>query len=188
MAKIRTVALNIRILPAKKAALIALAEKRRTDVTKLILPEIDRLLKADAGDFIAPPDVATDVYLDDIDLLNPLISFMPLPGDKRHAIDYAALRMMKLGTVMKLILRGWITKNAPMPREELTALAVTSNQLAALGRNLNQLVKLAHAGNWPDSNELVDMLTDTMQMTTQASAEIDAVVKANLMSWENEDA
>ncbi|MCQ8118506.1 hypothetical protein JWZ98_22730 (plasmid) [Methylomonas sp. EFPC1] len=188
MAKIRTVALNIRILPAKKAALIALAEKRRTDVTKLILPEIDRLLNADAGDFIAPPDVATDDELDDIDLLNPLISFMPLPGDKRHTIDYAATRMMKLGTVMKLILRGWITKNAPMPREELAALAVTSNQLAALGRNLNQLVKLAHAGHWPDSNELVDMLTETMQMTTQASAEIDAVVRTNLMSWENEDA
>lgn len=188
MPKERAVALNIRIHPAKKEALIALAKKRRTDVTKLILPELDRLLEADAGDFIAPPGVAIYDDLDVDETMDARITFWPLPGDKLHVSHYAATRMMKLGTVMKLILRGWITKNAPMPREELAALAVTSNQLAALGRNLNQLVKLAHAGNWPDSNELVDMLTDTMQLTTQASAEIDAVVKSNLMSWENEDA
>lgn len=188
MTKERAVALNIRIHPAKKEALIALAKKRRTDLTKLILPELDRLLEADAADFIAPPGVAIYDGLDGDESMDARITFWPLPGDKLHVSHYAAARMMKLGTVMKLILRGWITKHAPMPRDELTALAVTSNQLAALGRNLNQLVKLAHAGTWPVSNALIDILNEVMQLTRQVSAEIDAVVKSNLISWENEDA
>jgi hypothetical protein len=188
MPKERAVALNLRIHPAKKEALLALAQKRRTDVTKLILPELDRLLEATAGAFPAPPDAALYDDLEADETTDARITFWPLPGDKHHVSHYAARRMMKLGTVMKLILRGWITKNAPMPRDELAVLAVTSNQLAALGRHLNQLVKLAHAGPWPDSNELVDRLTETMQLTAQASADIDAVVKSNLMSWESEDA
>lgn len=184
----KTVALNIRIHPAKKAALIALAEKQRTDVTKLVLPQIDRLLDAEANDLPPPPVVTPNDDLDGGESSDARISFWPLPGDKAHVSQYAAARMMKLGTVMKLILRGWITKNVPMPREELAALAITSNQLAAIGRNLNQLVKQAHAGHWPDAKELVDVLHETRQLTNQASADIDAVVKANLMSWENDHA
>ena len=34
----KTVALNLRIHPDKKAALVALAAKQRLDVTKLVLP------------------------------------------------------------------------------------------------------------------------------------------------------
>ena len=41
----KTVALNLRIHPDKKAALVALAEKQRLDITKLVLPQIDRLLE-----------------------------------------------------------------------------------------------------------------------------------------------
>ncbi len=167
---------------------MALADKQRTDLTKLILPQIDLLLETEASDLPPPPVVVPDDDFDDAESTDARISFWPLPGDKTHVSHYAAARMMKIGTVMKLILRGWITKNAPMPREELAALGVTSNQLAAIGRNLNQLAKLAHAGHWPDSNALIELLNQTRQLTNQTSAEIDAVVKANLMSWENDHA
>jgi len=60
--------------------------------------------------------------------------------------------------------------------------------LAAIGRNLNQFAKLAHSGRWPDSHDLIDLLEETAQLTNRASEEIDAVVRANLLSWENEDA
>jgi hypothetical protein len=154
----------------------------------LVLPQIDRLLEADSNDLPTLLAAAPDDDLDWSESSDPRISFWPLPGDKAHVSQYAAARMMKLGTVMKLILRGWITKNIPMPREELAALATTSNQLAAIGRNLNQLVKQGHAGHWPDAKQLVDVLHETRQLTNQASADIDAVVKANLMSWENDHA
>jgi hypothetical protein len=84
---------------------------------------------------------------------------------------------------MKLVLRAWLTHNAPMPKHELAALGITSNQLAALGRNLNQLVKLAQTGNLPLPDEL---LQDTLELTRQASQEVGAVIKINLKSWEND--
>ena len=45
MPSTKTVALNLRISPEKKAALAALAEKNRLDVTKLVVPLIDQLLE-----------------------------------------------------------------------------------------------------------------------------------------------
>ena len=55
MATQKTVPLNLRIHPEKKAALMALAEKQRTDVTKLVLPQIDLLLETAVKDLPALP-------------------------------------------------------------------------------------------------------------------------------------
>jgi hypothetical protein len=95
---------------------------------------------------------------------------------------------MKPGTVMKLILRAWISHNAPMPKQELAALAVTSNQLAAISRSLNQLVKLSATGDTQQPNELTALLQETLLLTRQASQAIDAIVKINLSSWESDHA
>lgn len=95
---------------------------------------------------------------------------------------------MKPATVLKLILRAWITRNAPLPKHELAALGITSNQLGALGRNLNQLAKHAHAGNYPLPDELLALLERTLRLTQLARQEVGAVVKANIASWENDHA
>jgi hypothetical protein len=89
---------------------------------------------------------------------------------------------------MKLVLRAWLSHNAPMPKNELALLGVTSNQIAATGRSLNQLVKLAHAGNYPLPDELAALLQETLILTRQASQEIDNIVKTNLSSWESDHA
>ena len=47
----KTVALNLRISPEKKAALVALAERNRLDMTKLVVPLIDQLLEENKGCF-----------------------------------------------------------------------------------------------------------------------------------------
>ena len=54
MATKKTTSLNLRIHPDKKAALVALAAKQRLDVTKLILPQIDRLLEEGMKDLPVP--------------------------------------------------------------------------------------------------------------------------------------
>ena len=59
----------------------------------------------------------------------------------------------------------------------LLALAVTSNQRAALGRSLNQLVKLSATGDTPLPDELAALLQETLLLTRQASQAIDALVK-----------
>ena len=184
----KTVALNLRIHPDKKAALVALAEKQRIDVTKLVLPQIDRLLEEGMKDLPAPLVIGLEGQGDELKPLTGQLSFWPLPGDEQHVKQYATARKMKPGTVMKLMLRAWITKNALMPKHELAALALTSNQLAAIGRSLNQLVKLAQAGDTPLPDELAALLQETLNLTRQASQEIDVIVKTNLSSWESDHA
>jgi len=186
MTTAKTVALNLRIQPSKKAALIALAEKQRLDLTKLILPQLDRLLEEGLKDLPEPLAINVEGQGAEAKPLTGQMSFRPLPGDEQHINRYAAARQMKPNTVMKLVLRAWLTRNAPMPKHELAALGVTSNQLAALGRNLNQLIKLAQTGNLPLPDELLALLQETLELTRQASQEVGAVIKINLKSWEND--
>jgi hypothetical protein len=188
MATKKTVALNLRIHPDKKAALVALAAKQRLDVTKLILPQIDRLLEEGMKDLPAPLVIGIEGQGDELKPLTGQLSFWPLPGDEQHIKHYANVRKMRPGTVMKLVLRAWLSHNAPLPKNELALLGITSNQIAAIGRSLNQLVKLAHAGNYPLPDELAALLQETVKLTRQASQEIDNIVKTNLSSWENDHA
>ena len=180
--------IRFRIQADLKAALFALAEKRRLDVSKLIIGEIIRLIREDEEGAPAPPSSPINAQSETAHTLTGQLCFRPLPGDELYVKQYAEGRQLAPGNVLKLVLRGWINKHAPMPRDELQALGVTSNQLAAIGRHLNQLVKHAHSGRWPNSHELIELMEDTAQRTQHASEEIDAVVRANLKSWENEDA
>jgi hypothetical protein len=184
----KTVALNLRIHPDKKAALVALAEKQRLDITKLVLPQIDRLLEEGMKDLPAPLESGIEGQGDELKPLTGQLSFWPLPGDEQHVKHYANARKMRPGTVMKLVLRAWLSHNAPMPKNELALLGITSNQIAAIGRSLNQLVKLAHAGDYPLPDELAALLQETLMLTRQASQEIDDIVKTNLSSWESDHA
>jgi hypothetical protein len=187
MASKKTAPLNLRIHPDKKAALVAMAEKQRVDVTKLVLPQIDRLLEEGMKDLPEPLEIEPEGQGDEFTLTGK-ISFWPLPGDEKFVKHYAAVRELTTSTVMRLILRAWITKNAPMPKNELALLGITSNQLAAIGRNLNQLIKLSSAGDCPLPDELTALLQETLILTRQASQEIDAIVKTNLSSWESDHA
>ena len=184
----KTVALNLRIHPDKKAALVALAEKQRLDVTKLVLPQIDRLLEEGMKDLPAPLVIGLEGQGDELKPLTGQLSFWPLPGDEQRVKHYANARQMRPGTVMKLVLRAWLSHNAPLPKNELALLGITSNQLAAIGRSLNQLVKLSSTGDTPLPDELTALLQETLLLTRQASQEIDAIVKTNLSSWESDHA
>ena len=185
--KTKTVALNIRIHPDKKTALAALAAKQRLDLSKLVLNQIDRLLAEGVNELPAPIELDPAGQSEAITLTGQL-SFWPLPGDEQVVKHYAAARDLKPSTVLKLMLRSWVSQDPPLPRNELAQLAITSNQLAAVGRNLNQLVKLAHSGVAPVPEALVVLVEDTLQLTRQASADMDAVVKVNLQSWESDHA
>ncbi|HEY5140220.1 MAG TPA: hypothetical protein VIJ25_13025, partial [Methylococcales bacterium] len=70
----------------------------------------------------------------------------------------------------------------------LALLGITSNQLAAISRSLNQLVKLSSTGDTPLPDELTALLQETLNLTRQASQEIDNIVKTNLSSWESDHA
>ncbi|NOS74325.1 MAG: plasmid mobilization relaxosome protein MobC [Methyloglobulus sp.] len=185
MASTKTVALNLRISPEKKAALVAMAITQRVDVTKLVLPQIDLLLQEGRGLPQALPVANNEGQGDDLAIAGN-INFWPLPGDERFIKHYAAARSLTTSTVMRLILRSWRTKNPALPKNELSLLAVTSNQLAAIGRNLNQLVKLAHTGVSPQQDTVIDLIDQAREEMRHASETIDDIVRTNQTSWESD--
>jgi hypothetical protein len=180
--------IRFRIQSDLKTALFELAEKRRIDVSKLLIKYIVQLIDEDKNGLSKRSSSQIDTESNAVYDLSGQLCFRPLPGDELYLKRYAEARHQPPGVILKLILRGWINKNAPMPREELLSLGVTSNQLAAIGRNLNQLIKLAHSGSFPNVNELNPCLKEVSVLTTRASENIDAIVRANLLSWENDDA
>jgi hypothetical protein len=176
--------IRLRIHPDKKAALDAVAKEQQLDISKLLMAQIEKLIAQE------PLNLNTEGEGQG-EAANPSsvrISFRPLPGDELHLNHYAAARNIKSSEAMKLILRGWITKNPPLPKEELVKLGITSNQIAAIGRSLNQLVKLSSTGDTPPPDELAALLQETLLLTRQASQEIDNIVKTNLSSWESDHA
>ena len=186
MASTKTVALNLRISHEKKAALVALAERNRLDVTKLVVPLIDQLLEENKDVFEKQTKEPAEEQ--GIDTKHPAkqLYFYPFPGDEQRLNQYAVERQLKTTTVIRLIIRAWLTREPLMPKHELAALGVTSNQLGAIGRNLNQLVKQAHAGNTPLPGELLALLERALHLSQLAKKEVGEIVKANIASWEND--
>lgn len=186
MPSTKTVALNIRISPEKKAALVALAKRNQLDVTKLVVPLIDQLLKENKDVFEKQAKEPAEEQ--GIDTKHPAkqLYFYPFPGDEQRLNYYAAERQMKTTSLIRLIIRSWLTREPLMPKHELAALGITSNQLGALGRNLNQLVKHAHSGNFPLPGELLALLERALHLSQQARKEVGAILKANIASWEND--
>jgi hypothetical protein len=184
----KTVALNLRISLTKKADLIALAKLKRLDVTKLVMELIDQLLDANKESLKDQLEINLSGQGggEDSKQLSGRVFFNPLPGDEQRLNQYAADRLMKTSTLIKLIVRAWLTRDPLMPKHELAALGITSNQLGALGRNLNQFVKHAHAGNYPLPGELLALLERALHLSQLARKEVGEIVKANITSWEND--
>lgn len=176
--------IKLRIHPVKKEALFAVAKKKQLDVSKLLMGEIDRLI--DSAEQTLPKEEA-DGQGDEMAITGK-ISFRPLSGDEKYLKHYAAARNMTPSTAMRLLLRSWITKNPPLPKNELSLLAVTSNQLAAIGRNLNQLVKLAHTGVSPQQDTVIGLIDQAREEMRRASETIDGIVRTNQTSWESDHA
>jgi predicted DNA-binding protein len=96
----------------------------------------------------------------------------------------AAARGMRPATYISILTRAHLRRLAPLPKDELLALRRCIGELAALGRNINQIARAANdGGRLPGSarEEFRAMLKvcEALRDTTKA------LLKANLTSWES---
>ena len=94
---------------------------------------------------------------------------------------------MPTATYVSVLVRSHLRALAPLPREELAALKRSIAELGAIGRNLNQIARIAHqtgrlAG--PGQDDLRSMLKICEAMRSHTKA----LVRANTLSWESGDA
>lgn len=93
-------------------------------------------------------------------------------------------RGMPASTYIAALVRAHLRVLAPLPREELAALKRSIAELGSLGRNLNQIARIAHQTGritGPARDDLRSMLKICEAMREH----IKALVRANVASWES---
>jgi hypothetical protein len=91
---------------------------------------------------------------------------------------------MPTSTYVAALVRAHLRMLAPLPREELGALKRSIAELGSLGRNLNQLARIAHQTGritGPGRDDLRSMLKICEAMREH----IKALVRANVATWES---
>lgn len=104
------------------------------------------------------------------------------PDDQLVLRERAAARQMAAATYVSVLVRSHLRTLAPLPKAELMALKRSVAELGALGRNVNQLVRLAHQGassaGWGQQELLL-----TIRVCEVMRDRIKDLVKANTHSW-----
>jgi len=98
--------------------------------------------------------------------------------------ERAAGRRMPASTYVAVLVRAHLRGLAPLPREELSALKRSIAELGSLGRNLNQIARVAHQTGHitgPGRDDLRSMLKICEAMREH----IKALVRANVATWES---
>lgn len=105
------------------------------------------------------------------------------PDDRLLLHARADARGMPAATYVAVVLRSHLRNLAPLPRDELAALKRSNAELGAIGRNLNQVARVAHQTGritGPSHDDLRAMLKVCEVMRDH----VRALIRANTTSWE----
>ena len=93
-------------------------------------------------------------------------------------------RGMRPATYVAVLTRSHLRRLAPLPKDELLALRRSIGELAAIGRNLNQIAKAANDGaRLPGSAR--EEFRAMLRVCEALRDNTKALLKANLTSWES---
>ena len=106
------------------------------------------------------------------------------PDDKLLLAERAASRQMAVATYISVLVRAHLRNLSPLPKAELMALKRSVAEIGAIGRNLNQLTRLAHQGaGGPTRGDLLAILKACEALREHTKD----LVKANARSWRTGD-
>jgi hypothetical protein len=107
-----------------------------------------------------------------------------LPDDQALLHARAKARGMPVATYASVVIRSHLHGVAPLPKEERALLNQAIGQLTAIGRNLNQIARLANQGGrvvGPSREDLRALLRACEGLRNH----VRQLVDANLRSWES---
>jgi hypothetical protein len=95
----------------------------------------------------------------------------------------AAARGLRPATYLSVLTRAHLRSLAPLPKDELLALKRSIAELASLGRNINQIAKVANEGGRLPGSLHGDFRT-MLRICEGLRDHTKALLKANVTSWE----
>ncbi len=105
------------------------------------------------------------------------------PDDQLLLRERAAARQMAAATYVSVLVRAHLRTLSPLPKAELMALKRSVAELSAIGRNLNQLARLAHQQGkvvGPSSEGVMAFIKVCEALRDHTKN----LIKANTRSWE----
>ncbi len=173
--------IQCRVPQATKAALRAAAERQQLTESALLKRMLDLVLQtagaAGAGDITTPNCQARQARL-----------YVRLtPGDRQLLQARSAARCLAPATYASILLRSHLRALTPVPEAELRAIRQATRELAAIGRNLNQIACATHQGE-AGMGASRENLFALLKVCEALRDHFRAYVSTNLSSWESGDA
>jgi len=168
--------IHLRVTQETKLRLRALAHREGRTESALLKQLLGVMLRS-VGD-----EVLSEPRQDEGGLRQARLTVRLPLSDQILLRDRAAARAMPAATYVSVLVRAHLRSLTPLPKDELLALKRSIAELAAIGRNINQIAKVANErGGWPSSvrEEFRAMLTicEALRENTKG------LLKANLRSW-----
>lgn len=166
-----------RVTPEMKTLLRALAEREQITESALVRQLLEVMLRRSAIEGFPRLDALEKVSRD------ARLTVRLDPDDRILLCQRATARGMRSATYISVLVRSHLRNLAPLPKEELSALKRSVAELGAIGRNLNQLARVANQGGkltGPGREDLRAML----KIAEALRDHVKALIRANESSWE----
>jgi hypothetical protein len=104
------------------------------------------------------------------------------PDDRALLEARAEARGMRSATYLSWLTRAHLRRLAPLPQEEMRTLKRSIGELAAIGRNVNQIARAVHEGKVPAS--VREEFRAILKICEALRDNTKALIRTNVASWE----
>jgi hypothetical protein len=175
--------IQCRVSQATKAALRAVAERQHLTESALLKRMLYLVLQTVGVAAVRDAAVATD----DRPARRARLYVRLTRGDRQLLQARSAARCLAPATYASILLRAHLRALTPLPEAELRAIRQATRELAAIGRNLNQLAHAIHQDRASVSVSRENLLS-LLRACEALRDHFRAYVSANLASWGSGDA
>jgi hypothetical protein len=166
-----------RVSPESKARFRSLAEQQQMTESALLKRLVDMAIhtgRVNDADVLKSPERR---------LRGARLCVRLHSDDQLLLTERAAARQMPAATYVSVLVRAHLRTLSPLPKAELMVLKRSVAELSAIGRNLNQLARLAHQrpGSVAPGGDVLQMMLKVCEAMRAHTKEL---IKANARSWE----
>lgn len=165
-----------RVTTETKSQLRRLAEREQITESALVRQLLETVLRTSGGEGpsnLDPPEKVSR---------GARISVRLAPDDRLLLAERSAARDMAAATYISVLVRSHLRSLAPLPKDELMALKRSVAELGAIGRNLNQIARVANQGG-RTAVIGVDQVRAMLKISEGLRDHVKALVRANEQSW-----
>jgi hypothetical protein len=172
--------IQCRVSQVTKAALRAAAERQQLTESALLKRMLVLVLQTAGAAFVGDAADADAAY--DRPARQSRLYVRLTRGDRQLLQARSAARCLAPATYASVLLRAHLRSLTPLPEAELRAIRQSTRELAAIGRNLNQIAHATHQGR-SGIGVSRESLLSLLKACKALSDHIRGYVSTNLASW-----